>query len=78
MDDDHILTVRLRPSDYAALQRDSEEKGVPMSTCARMLMKEGLRLQQPAARARVLLSVIEDDLELRLLLRRLVLTLPKN
>jgi len=43
-----------------------------------MMMLEGLRVRSPAAQARVLFNAVEKDLELRLILRRLALTDPRD
>ena len=70
---DRVITVRLSSQEYEALQEAKEEKGLQLSTCARLFIREGLRRQGPAAQARVLIDAIERDVNLRHALRRLVL-----
>lgn len=68
-----VLNVRLSNEDEQALRALADELGLTYSSCARMLMKEGLRLRQPLAQAQALLDAMEKDTELRLRLRRVVL-----
>ena len=74
----HVVSVRLSSRDYAALKGTADKRGVSLSTCARMLMAEGLRAQSPAAQARAVLSAIEEDVGLRVILRRLVFKDPSG
>jgi hypothetical protein len=73
-----VISVRLSQEEKERLEKEATLRGVPLSTCARMMMLEGLRAQHPASQAQTLLAAVENDLELRLLLRRLVLTDPRE
>jgi len=71
-----VISVRVSSRDKGLLEEEAERRGVPLSTAARMLMLEGLEARSPQARARVLLTTIEGDLDLRMALRRLVFSDP--
>lgn len=69
---DHVITVRLSAQEYEALQQVREERGLQLSTCARWFIREGLKQQGPAAQAKVLIGAIEQDVDLRAAIRRIV------
>jgi hypothetical protein len=74
----HVISVRLSDRDYDALKHTADKRGVSLSTCARMLMAEGLRAQRPAAQAKAVLSAVEENVDLRVALRRLVFKDPSS
>ena len=69
----NVLNVRVSPEDEDHIRALADELGLTYSSCARMLMKEGLAARDKRAAAADFLSVIEKDMGLRLQLRRIVL-----
>lgn len=74
-----MLTMRLSDKDHARLCRLSKKKQIPLSTLARSLLSDAMAHEErPGAHALELLAAIEEDLALRLKLRRLVLSPPDS
>ena len=73
-----VLNVRLNEKELDLLREQAQKHGVPLSTYARMMMLEGIKAQQPAARARQILDACRQDFDLRMALRRLVLSNPQD
>lgn len=69
----NVLNVRVSVEDEEGIRALADDLGLTYSACARMLMKEGLRARSLTQQATTLLKVIEQDLDLRMQLRRIVL-----
>lgn len=71
-----ILNIRLSPKQMEDLQVEAERRCIPVSTCAKMFVAAGLQ-DSERKEAERLLRTFEEDLDLRMKLRRLVLADPR-
>jgi hypothetical protein len=72
-----VLHIRVSDRDLALLQERAEALGLPVATCARQLLSEGLR-GGSSTQAAAILDALEENAKLRYRLSRILLLLPQE